>query len=428
MTGFKLTSTEALPSPAVITCKGCSSTIHIRAYLQTKYIACGSCRKLYTLTSTDHWSTLTSFKKTTTSPYLPLGKKGKLKGVVYEVIGYIQWKEVGPDYYWNEYILFNPVYGYAFLNEYNGHWNFIVPTNTYPKVSDRSMEFDFDSHYYHLFLKYRASPVFAVGEFAWSITDTRTVVEEFIAPPHLLVKQKKTDSISWFQGEYTEPEQIREAFSIKAPAPEKIGIGAAQPMPFATDISSLKIFSIVAVLLLTIIHFFISFNIKEEEVFQNTYQAPAYRDPTPVVTPQFTIKEGLFSTSNMEFYLFAPLNDDWLEAEVTLINDDTGEEYQIEIGTEFYDGYDGGEYWSEGSQSSTRFLSAIPAGNYHLNIFPLKGSLSQEYNYTLKLTRNVPMWSNFFIMLLIIGLYPAIQWWRADNFEKQRWINSEYTI
>jgi hypothetical protein len=395
--------------------------------MQTKYIACKSCRKLYAIDSADKWNVLTSFKKKNITPYLPLGKKGKLKGVVYEVIGYIHWKEVGPHYYWNEYTLFNPVYGYAFLNEYNGHWNFTVPANSYPRVSDRSMEFDFDSHYYHLFLKYRAAPVYAVGEFAWSITDTRTVVEEFIAPPHLFVRQKKTDSIGWFKGEYTEPEEIKEAFSIESPVPEKIGIGAAQPMPFAANTQTLKIVGIMAVMLLTVFHLLISFNAREEVVFQNTYHLPASSEPTPVVSPQFTIKKGLFPTSNMEFYLFAPLSDDWLEAEVTLINDGTGEEYQIEIGAEFYDGYDGG-YWSEGSQSTTRFLSSVPAGKYHLNIFPLKGNANKAYDYTLKLTRDVPMWSNFFWMLLIIGVYPAVQWWRVDNFEKQRWINSEYTI
>lgn len=347
---------------------------------------------------------------------------------MYEVIGFIHWKEVGPDYYWNEYTLFNPVHGYAFLNEYNGHWNFTVPTTLFPRISDKSMEFEFDSHYYHLFLKYRASPVFAIGEFAWSITDNRTVIEEFVAAPHLFVRQKKIDSISWFKGEYIAPEEIKAAFSLQSPMPEKIGIGATQPMSFSSDISTLKTFSILAVLFLTIFHFVISFNVKKETVFQNSYQLPATSEPTPIVTPPFTIKEGLFATSNIELYLYVPLNDDWFEAEVTLVNDQTGEEYGIEIGTEYYDGYDGGESWSEGSQTTTRFLSAIPGGKYHLNIFPSRGASSQEYHYSLKLTRDVAMWSNFFWMLLIIGLYPAIQWWRADNFEKQRWINSNYTI
>ncbi len=39
-------------------------------------------------------------------------------------MGFVIKRDNAYNFQWREYLLFNPYKGYAFLSEYNGHWNF----------------------------------------------------------------------------------------------------------------------------------------------------------------------------------------------------------------------------------------------------------------------------------------------------------------
>jgi len=41
--------------------------------------------------------------------------------------------------------------------------------------------------------------------------------------------------------------------------------------------------------------------------------------------------------------------------------------------------------------------------------------------------KNVTLWSNFWIILLLLAIFPALQYYRERNFEKRRWMNSDYS-
>jgi len=63
-------------------------------------------------------------------------RRGQIEGVTWEAIGF-QVRQIVVDdvpYSWDEYLLFNPYYGFRYLSEYEGHWNYIrtlplVPRN-----------------------------------------------------------------------------------------------------------------------------------------------------------------------------------------------------------------------------------------------------------------------------------------------------------
>jgi len=146
-----------------------------------------------------------------------------------------------------------------------------------------------------------------------------------------------------------------------------------------------------------------------------------------VVSPQFELKHGL---ANVDFQLYAPVQNNWLELEVDLVNDQTGETYEFEQGVEHYSGQDSDGYWAEGSQNHHVTLSSIPAGLYHLNIeasSPSSAGLGPGLNYSMTVTRDVVTWSNFLWSLVLLSIVPAFVWWRSRSFEQSRWSTSDFS-
>jgi hypothetical protein len=74
---------------------------------------------------------------------------------------------------------------------------------------------------------------------------------------------------------------------------------------------------------------------------------------------------------------------------------------------EHYSGYEGGESWTEASNRPSLVFSAVPKGNYHLNIYPMVET-NRTYDLFVSVEENTILISNIILMLLIILLYPAL--------------------
>ena len=66
---------------------------------------------------------ITKYEEAARELELPLGARGTLRGVEWEVIGYLRRSEHG-SYGWEEYLLFNPYYGYRWLITNGRGWSF----------------------------------------------------------------------------------------------------------------------------------------------------------------------------------------------------------------------------------------------------------------------------------------------------------------
>ena len=102
------------------------ATLTVRSFSQAVTIVCDSCHSI--LDAQDpRLKVLQKFKAATNedAPLIPLGSRGTIRGVQYEVIGF-QRRTIhvdGVPYSWHEYVLFNPFKGFRYLTEYKGHWN-----------------------------------------------------------------------------------------------------------------------------------------------------------------------------------------------------------------------------------------------------------------------------------------------------------------
>lgn len=427
MAGNK-TDNMTLPQSVVIQCPECGTGVQTVIYHQAKSMACPQCRSLFKYNAERSLFKQHVFKETTEQFTIPLNSRGSIQGEQYEVIGIQVKKEKRSNYEWREYLLFNPVYGYATLSEYNGHWNFLYQLNDYPRaipVSRRKIEYEKKD--FHLYNKYKTTLVYAQGEFYYDILrEGDTKVKEFICPPFILLNEESGDEIRWFLGEYMTPSDIKSIFTLDT-VPSRSGVGATQLMISDFKFERLLSLTVIFACILGVMQLFFSYGAAEKKILNKVYYKHNLNAEKVIVTEPFDLTDG---TSALEFKVSSPLNNNWLDIDIELINDVTGEQYEAVKSLEFYSGYDDGA-WTEGSQNESVIISSVPEGRYHLNITPDWGTQSNEWadpSFTLNVIHDVGLPSNFLWVLLIICIFPAIQYYRERNFETRRWMESDYSI
>jgi hypothetical protein len=415
-------SGNSVIKPFEVICPECGQVNIPRGKAMTLALTCSKCH-VYFRRGT--WSKEVTRFSDKGDPVIPIGTKGKIDGVLYEVLGFAIKKERKYKYKWREYMLFNPYAGYAFLSEYNGSWNFIWPIEVDPRAGLAIDTFSYKSRRFQLFQDYHANVVYAKGEFLFDVVDITdsTLTYEYIAPPFLVGYESSGDSLLWFEGEYITREELATAFKIPVEKfPKKDGLSYTEPVAGSFSQEGLILVSVILALIAFVIQLFIGAGADEKLVFNQTYVDADFKDQKMVSSASFQM-EG--SSKSVEINLRAPLNNDWLYADFALINEEDGSEYNFSKEIEYYSGYEDGYAWSEGSKHGTAYLSKIPGGRYHVNIYPEFSYNNKEIS--ISIVRDVPEWTNFIVVILVLAIYPAYYFTRRYFLEIRRWSDSDYS-
>src|SRR6186713_1702328 len=118
---------KIVPRPKALNCPICGSAIELRAMGAAATVVCSYCSSTLDATNPQLVILQKWQSQITVQPIIPLGSRGSLFGAVWEVIGFQQRGIIveGTDYYWREYVLFNPYKGFRYLSEYENHWSFV---------------------------------------------------------------------------------------------------------------------------------------------------------------------------------------------------------------------------------------------------------------------------------------------------------------
>lgn len=411
--------------PKLVLCPDCHTDIPVKTfpYAQSCTCACGARMVL------EH--TITFIKKGKDSRNdnqlaLPLGGVGTIKSIRYEVIGYAV-KRDDHESEWREYVLYNREEGYAFLNEYEGHWIYSREASRAPVLVGYLdyTQFKYEGQRFELYNKYGSKLIDTAGEFPGrAFGATRTRVWEYISPPLMWVaEQDNRERIDYFLAEHIDRDEVLEAFPGDLPTP--VATGALSP-PFGKPKQILKV-TFVAAALLLVVHLVMTATSASRDVFTQEYLLPdtAMVNSPLFVTPQFTLPNR---RNNLEFTVQAPVTNNWLEMDIEAVNAKTGEEYGISEGVEYYQGYEDGESWSEGSNTSTEVLSDLPAGTYFLRIQASQSPTGlHASHFSVQVKHDVPVHSNFYFLLLLLLLWPVITFVRLWTADRSRWYNSDYS-
>ncbi len=422
------------PSPVVktktLSCPNCGGPVELRGFGHTLSVVCPQCHAVLDV-STPLVQVLQRIEEAQerVQPKIPLGTRGHFEKIAWEAIGF-QVRRItveGEAYSWDEYLLFNPYYGFRYLSEYDGHWNFIRTLPLVPRTipGARPARRTGDITYRH-FQHSNATTTFVLGEFPWRAQQGDSAnVDDYIAPPRILSAERMEGEVVWSLGEYCTGSQIWKAFELPGQPDRATGVYANQPSPHAGEAGATWRMFLWMFAALVAMTFLFSATARREEVYaqRHTFSTGTGGEPS-FVTPMIELKGR---TSNVELQIQTDLNNSWAYFIVALINQDTGHAWDFGREVSYYHGIDGGESWTEGSQSNSVTIPSVPSGHYYLRIEPeLDSKQPFAMNYDVSLRRGVPTYTFFWIALVLLILPPIFVTMRIGAFETARWRESDY--
>jgi len=419
---------EKDPYGKEITCPNCSKRIKIATFPLAQSCACDGCNSFYAIENHQPVQKGNSGRNWTT-PFLAPGAKGVINGIAYEVMGYTQKQEQNSyGSIWREYTLFNPKYGFGFISEYDGHFIFLKETNACPVITnDNNKEFVFRKKTFNLFNTYTYKVIEAKGEFPCNIFDNKnTQTKEYISPPEIWIREKDNhEGITWFYGQHISSGELTNAFPVHGMVPPASGVGAVEPSSFM-GLQKMIITVLIAIGALLLIHLLFIMNRQDRIIIDKTYSIADSVNKTTIITEKFDLPKW---RSNLTFEISAPVNNSWFELSATLVNTENGEEYSIQQGVEYYYGYTGGENWSEGGSAETAYMTNIPAGNYFLKIEGTRESsgFNKTPDFAVKVIYDRSDFRNLWFALLLMIIWPVLNYIVNSQTEKDRWTNSPYS-
>ncbi len=412
------------PKTKSFNCKNCGAPVEIKILGQTLNVVCPSCKSIIDATDPNYAILQEGVKKKLYSPYIPLGSRGKLHGILWEVTGFVVKKDA--TFYWQEYLLFNPYHGYRWLVEVEGHFSLFKRIHTNPKQLFSNLGVSYKKRNYKLFNHGNTVVDYVEGEFFWRVKKGNTTkVTDYISPPFGLSLEKDKKEYTWTLGHHVEITSLMRAFNLKeSDLPLKEGVGSLEPSDLKAKLkkmiipmswSLLAVFAIQMVRMVTADNQMVYETVLRREKVRNADIIPDFKSET------FKIEGG---TSNVMLSAYASARNAWIYLDVLLVDATTQKGIPIPIDVSYYYGSD----WSEGSQTAKRHVFNVPDGEYYLNIKNQEGGRTFSFQTVrLKLYRDVVMFSNIIYALLLILIAPVIFLFKGRSFEVRRWSNSDYS-
>ncbi|NNF13273.1 MAG: DUF4178 domain-containing protein [Gemmatimonadetes bacterium] len=409
-----------------LSCPNCGSSVEVRQAGLSVNVVCASCASVLDATSPGA-KVLQTFKKNKyIDPRIPLGTKGSWKGAEYEVLGYqfrtMHWP--GEKYSWDEYLIYNPEYGFRYLTEEDGHWNDAVTVKEAPDEGSKYSAFRRKVHFrgetYKHFEGARTTTDYVLGEWPWEVRVGDEVhTDDFVCPPRSLSKEVSDDETVWSVAEYVDGHRIWEAFDLEGKPPRPVGVYSNQPSPHADRAKRVGLtaaFVVPLFLVLWIVRTVTGSTPITAEAFQ--YTPPA--DSAVQIVGPFTVGGR---TANLALEARTDVSNNWIYFDYALVNTATGEVREAGREVGYYFGREGGESWREGSQRGQVTMPSVPSGEYMLRVAP-EGPVPVQY--TIRVLRDAPVHSLWLVTFLILLLPPISALMRQASFHSRRMAESDY--
>jgi len=162
------------------------------------------------------------------------------------------------------------------------------------------------------------------------------------------------------------------------------------------------------------------------QVHHQTFEIPDGVQPgspqAAVFSAPFEVKHG----GNLQITTKAPVSNSWLYLDGALIEEDTGDFYAFDTEVSYSSGRDSDGTWTEGSNTSRRYLGGVAPGKYVLRLGPQwqAGRAPRSFEVTVK--SRVPRFYQVFLAMLAVGFWPLIVAWKGFSFEVRRWSESDH--
>lgn len=422
-----------------LSCPNCGGALALRAPDKTERVGCPNCASLLDVNQ-GQLSFLKALEPGVVKPVLELGSTGTIQGQELTVIGLlVRSVKFDKRYFWEEYLLYNPRIGFRWLVCSDDHWSFVEPVSP-GKVTKRKSYALLDGNKFKIFQKAAARVEHVIGECYWKVEVGEKVrTADYIKPPCMLSREEslppadvesdedvpapepEAGEINWSLGTYVTPQEVEKAFGVSKLARPS---GVAPNQPFRHK----AIYKYWAILLAASFFLGLVFvtSSRHKQVFEQNFPLPggAVPDKSQVF---FTEPFDLNPRQNIEITATAQVDNGWVAVEGELVSEATGVVAPFDVAVSYYHGVDDGESWSEGSNRSSEYLSAVPKGSYQLRLEFQREKPQAPLTVGVRVRQDVPRLLYWFLTLLLISLLPGLVLIYHLYFESQRWKDSDYS-
>lgn len=391
-----------------ITCFHCERETQLFQPNDYVMFVCPNCNKITSKVKTDVYKKLPNKWKAGMSS-LRLHAKGILEDKIVTIVGIVIKKSRTDK--WTEYHLVDEDGQNHILTEYRGHYHYLkfVPetdkrfehlrtslNKTTSHVEINGLEFKRLEYNY-------ASTLVLTGEFSFDAIGTNDVFSaEYVSPPYLFsieIDENKTKE--FFFGHYIKTSQIRKQFPTEqVPFADTSILGMAEPIMGGLEKKKVNFYGMIGLGILAVL--FVLFKMFESDAYVLGQDIAQTEDKKEYISQPFVLDEQL-TGHYLEFNGASTPSNEWLEAQLTLVNEQTGEEREVALGIEYYSGVDDGYSWSEGSFDTEVYLSGVKPGKYHLKTKIISENPDNHLPFSLTIYDTHPTTWNFGLIILIWG-------------------------
>jgi len=424
---------------AQLSCPHCAGPLELRVPDKTERVTCPNCNSLLDVNQ-GRLEFLKTLEKQWFQPVIPIGTVGEVPEGKMTVIGAMARSVTidGTQYFWSEYLLYNPQVGFRWLVNSDNHWNYVraVPPG---EVAEYGKSASYGGKNYRIFQDAQATVEAVNGEFYWKVEAGEKVQGvDYVAAPYMLSKEVSTlyvtdpndasktkramGEINWSLGTYIEIPQIEKAFSVSG-LPHPSNVAPNQPYKHWWVYKYWLLF--LGVLLLAGVLAFVTSG-STKEVFSQQVTLPPLpnADGTQVF---FSNSFELAGRRNIRIVGESPVQNTWVYLEGDLINDETGVVQSFPIDISYYQGVEDGESWSEGGQRDSAYTSSMPAGRYVLRLEGQWEKWQQPAVVSIKIEQNVTHGFNLLLALIALSVGPIVMGIYHIGFERRRWSESMFS-
>ncbi|HZJ47057.1 MAG TPA: DUF4178 domain-containing protein [Pyrinomonadaceae bacterium] len=423
---------------AQLNCPNCGGPLELRAPDKTERVTCPNCNSLLDVNE-GQLKFLKALEANWFQPVIPIGSTGDVPEGKMTIIGAMARSVTieGTQYFWGEYLLYNPQIGFRWLVHSDNHWNYVraLPPGD---ITESAKSASYHGGHYRIFQDATARVEVVLGEFYWKVETGESVRGvDYVSAPYMLSKEvstvyisdpndpqgtpRATGEINWSLGTYATVPQIEKAFGVSG-LPRPSNIAPNQPYRYKWIYKYWGL--LLGILLIMGVVTLVTSGSGRQVYSQNVnFQALPNEDGTQVF---FSEPFELAGRRNIRISADAPVDNTWLYLEGDLINDETGVVQSFPIDISYYHGVEDGESWTEGSQSDSAYTSSMPAGRYVLRLEAQWEKWQQPASLSVKVEQNVMHGINFILALIILSILPVIMMIYHINFERRRWSESMF--
>ncbi len=194
-------------------CPSCGGTVDVRSGAYALSVACTHCGTVIDPTD-DSYRIIAEARDVSADCLIPLGTRGKLRGVDWDVIGFLHRSDGDGRWSWSEYLLFNPYRGFRWLVHSEGAFS-LVETLQQPIGAARA-NLEVDAIGYRRTNRGSARVDHVRGEFYWRVQagDEVQVADYESDGGSTLTMERDAREVTWSRGEPVNAVAMQRAFPM----------------------------------------------------------------------------------------------------------------------------------------------------------------------------------------------------------------------